>query len=167
MVPFLYYQRLSITKPRVFNFFSALRESTTLPIGAAGFCWGGKFAVLLCADTEKTSSGKSLIDVGYTAHPSSLAMPTDIEQVKLPLCISNGTLDIQLKPEGMETIKRIFEEKEKEFGTGRFEMNVIEGARHGFAVRGNPGDEDEKKRGQLAEDQGVDFFKRWLVHGKA
>ena len=167
MVPFLYSQRLSVTKPRVFDFFATLRESTTLPIGAAGFCWGGKFAVLLCADIEKTSSGKSLIDAGYTAHPSQLAMPTDIEQVKLPLCISNGTLDIQLKPEGMETIKRIFKEKEKEFGTGRFEMNVIEGARHGFAVRGNPGDEEERKRGQLAEDQAVDFFRRWLVQGKA
>ena len=166
MVPFMYYQRLSITKPRVFNFFTALRESTTLPIGAAGFCWGGKFSILLCADIEKTSSGKSLIDAGYAAHPSNLVMPTDIEQVKLPLCISNGTLDIQLKPEGMETIKGIFKEKEKEFGTGKFEMNVIEGAKHGFAVRGNPGDEEEKKRGQLAEDQAVDFFKRWLVQGK-
>lgn len=87
--------------------------------------------------------------------------------MKLPLCISNGTLDIQLKPEGMETIKGIFKEKEKEYGTGKFEMNVIEGARHGFAVRGNPGDEEEKKRGQLAEDQAVDFFKRWVVQGKA
>ena len=167
MVPFLYSQRQSITKPRIFNFFATLRESTTLPIGVAGFCWGGKFVVLLCADVEKTSSGKSLIDAGYTAHPSQLVIPIDIDNVKLPLCISNGTLDIQLKPEGMETIKGIFKEKEKELGTGKFEMNVIEGARHGFAIRGNPGDEEEKKRGQLAEDQAVEFFKRWVVQGKA
>ena len=94
-------------------------------------------------------------------------MPADIENVKLPLCISNGTLDIQLKPEGMETVKGIFKEKEKEFRTGKFEMNVIEGARHGFAVRGNPGDKEEKKRGQLAEDQAVNFIKRWVVQGRA
>lgn len=30
-------------------------------------------------------------------------------------------------------------------------------------IRGNPGDEDEKRRGQMAEDQAVDFFARWLV----
>ena len=61
-------------------------------------------------------------------------MPTYIEQVKLPLCISNGTLDIQLKPEEMETIKGIFKEKEKEFGTGIFELFVVAGSRVGFAV---------------------------------
>jgi len=42
-----------------------------------------------------------------------LVMPTDIEKVKLPLCISNGTLDIHLKPDGMEVVKGIFKEKEK------------------------------------------------------
>ena len=163
MIPFLYSQRQAVSKPRVLSFFKALRESTTLPIGVAGFCWGGKFAVDLCADTERTSSGKTLVTAGYTAHPSSLVMPTDIEKVKLPLCISNGTQDIQLKPTDLETISTIFAEKEKEFGAGMFEMNVIEGAKHGFAVRGNPGDEEEKKKGQLAEDQAVEFFTKWLV----
>ena len=92
-------------------------------------------------------------------------MPTDLEKVKLPLCISNGTQDIHLKPHHMEKIKEMFAAKEKEYGEGMFEMNVIEGARHGFAVRGNPGDEEEKARGQLAEDQAVEFFGRLLVKG--
>lgn len=96
-----------------------------------------------------------------------LTMPTDIENVKLPLCISNGTLDIQWKPDGMEVVKGILKEKEKEkeFRVGKFEMNVVDGARHGFAVRGDPGDEEESKRGQLAEDQAVGFFGRSLVKG--
>lgn len=119
-----------------------------------------------CADETKTAEGKSLIDAGFTAHPSQLTMPTDIEAVKLPLCISNGTLDIQIKPDGMEQIKAIFKEKEKEFGEGKFEMNVVEGAKHGFALRGNPGDEEENARGILAEDQAVDFFSKWLIKGK-
>ncbi len=77
------------------------------PVGAANsFCW--------CALTPtKISSCASLIDAGFTAHPSMLVMPTDIEKVKLPLCISNGTLDIHLKPDGMEVVKGIFKEKEK------------------------------------------------------
>lgn len=167
MIPYMYSTRLSITQPRVFKWFSDLRSSTPLPIGTAGFCWGGKFVVLLCANEEKTADGKALIDAGFTAHPSMLTMPTDIENVKLPLCISNGTLDIQLKPDGMEVVKGIFREKEKEFGEGKFEMNVIEGAKHGFAVRGNPGDEKENARGVLAEDHAVEFFTKWLLKDKA
>lgn len=168
-MPFaLYHCRASVCKPRIFAFFAALRSSTSLPMGAAGFCWGGKYVTLLCQDSEKTSSGKPLLDCGFTAHPSQLVLPTDIEAVKLPLCISNGSEDFQLKPEGNEMIEEIFARKELELNPDgkrgkMFEMNVVEGARHGFAIRGNPGDEDEKRRGQMAEDQAVDFFGRWLV----
>lgn len=164
----MYNCRAAVCKPRIFNFFSSLRSSTSLPVGAAGFCWGGKYVALLCQDTEKSASGKTLVDCGFTAHPSQLALPADIEAVRLPLCVSNGTLDFQLKPEGNEMIREIFARKEAELNAGgkrgkMFKINVVEGARHGFAVRGNPGDEDEKTRGQMAEDQAVDFFARWLV----
>lgn len=168
-MPFaLYYCRASICKPRIFSFFSSLRSSTSLPIGAAGFCWGGKYVTLLCQDTERSSSGKTLLDCGFTAHPSQLVLPMDIEAVKMPLCISSGSMDFLLKPEGYEMIKEIFARKEGELNAegkrgAMFEMNVVDGAKHGFAIRGNPGDEDEKRRGQMAEDQAVDFFGRWLV----
>ena len=64
-------------------------------------------------------------------------------------------------------IREVFAQKEGELNVDgkrgkMFEMIVVEGARHGFAIRGNPGDEDEKRRGQMAEDQAVDFFGRWL-----
>ena len=77
-------------------------------------------------------------------------------------------MDFQLKAEGNEMIRDIFARKEGESNAGgkrgkMFDMIVVEGARHGFAIRGNPGDEDEKRRGQMAEDQAVDFFGRWLV----
>lgn len=124
---------------------------------------GGNFAILLCnTDNVHTPEGKSLIDVAYTAHPSGLVLPKDIEDVKVPLCISNGTLDIGLKADGMEKIQAAFAKKEG-FDEGKYELNAVEGAKHGFAVRGNPGDEDEKRRGQLAEDQAVNFFEKWLV----
>ena len=113
----LYRCRASICQPRIFNFFSSLRSSTSLPIGAAGFCWGGRYVALLCQDAEKapsSPSGKALLDCGFTAHPSGLVLPTDIEAVKVPFCISNGSMDFQLKAEGNEMIRKIFARKEGE-----------------------------------------------------
>lgn len=39
-------------------------------------------------------------------------------------------------------------------------MNFIEGAKHGFAVRVDPGDEKENKRGMMAEDDAFNFFSK-------
>ena len=171
-MPFaLYHTRASICKPRIYAFFTSLRASTPLPIGTAGFCWGGKYVTLLCQgsdnDDEKEEAS-SLVDCGFAAHPSGLDLPTDVEAVRLPLSICNGSLDFQLKAEGNGIIEEVFERKEGELNKdgkrGRmFEMEVMEGARHGFAIRGDPGDEEEKRRGLMAEDQAVEFFGRWLV----
>ena len=51
LAPFGYRNRLSVCWPRVEPFFKSLRESTDLPIGAIGYCWGGrcKFAAFLNA----------------------------------------------------------------------------------------------------------------------
>ena len=80
-----------------------------LPIGLAGFCWDGKYNALLCQDTEN-----SWLDCGFTAYPSRLVLPADIEGVKLPLCTCDGSMDSRLKPEGKEMIKEIFARKEVE-----------------------------------------------------
>ena len=123
---------------------------------------------MLCQGGTGDDKDKALIDCGFTAHPSALELPADMEAVKLPLSVCNGSLDFQLKAEGNGIIKEVFERKEGELNKdgkrGRmFEMEVMEGARHGFAIRGDPGDEEEKRRGQMAEDQAVEFFGRWLV----
>lgn len=45
-------------------------EDESHHIGVAGYCWGGKHTFLLPRDKAKTSSGRLLIDCGFTAHPS-------------------------------------------------------------------------------------------------
>ncbi len=87
-----------------------------------------------------------------------LALPGDVEAVRKPLGIAIGTQDFQLPMAGVEQVKAIFERKEQ----GKFELRVYEGAKHGFAVRGNPAVEKELKQGIEAEDQAVSWFKRWL-----
>ena len=159
-IPFMYNNREAIVKPRIFDFFKALRqnEAANLPVGTAGFCWGGRYVTLLCHDTEKAPNGKSLVDAGFTAHPSSLVVPDEVEPVQKPLSIANGTLDFQLTVPGMEQVKAIFAGKEQ----GKFELVMYEGAKHGFAVRGNPDNVEELKQALQAEDQAVAWFSKWL-----
>ena len=116
---------------------------------------------LLCADPEKAANGKSLIDAGFTAHPSMLDVPTDIEAVKLPESISVGDVDFGLPMAGVKQIQEIFGKK-NQTEEGRYEIVVLEGAKHGFAVRGDPNVKKEMEQGIIAEDQAVNWFKKWL-----
>lgn len=160
-VPFLYYTRVSVAKPRIYKFFHALRanEAASLPVGAAGFCWGGKHVFLLCSDSEKASSGKSLIDCGFTAHPSNIVVPDEVQAVSLPLSVSIGDVDLAMPLKQVEQTKKILEEKGKE----THEVVVIPGAKHGFAVRAPPDDKSAVEQGVKAEDQAVAWFNRWFA----
>ncbi|KAI9880802.1 MAG: hypothetical protein M1830_000238 [Pleopsidium flavum] len=159
-VPFLFFNRLAVTKPRVYKFFHGLRanEAASLPVGAAGFCWGGKFVFLLCSDSEKAANGKSLIDCGFTAHPSNLAIPADAHDVTLPLSLAVGDVDIAMPLAQVQQAKDILEEK----GKDTHEVVIIPGARHGFAIRAHPDDEKAVEQGKQAEEQAVNWFTKWF-----
>ena len=124
-------------------------------------------AIYLAHGASSSSNGKPLIDAAFTAHPSNLAVPADIEKVKLPLSIAHGTEDVVLSNANAKTIQDIFTQKEKETGTQaqgeRFEIRTIEGAKHGFAVRGDPDDKAELEYAQIGEDQAVTWFQKWLL----
>ena len=161
MVPFLYLNRIAATRPRVFKFFNDLRasqEGMRLPIGAAGFCWGGLYTVLLCHGAEKVN-GKTLVDFGYTAHPSNLTMPGDMEGVELPLSIIIGDKDFVMPAPQVEQAQRILNKKDQ---SGKYEVTVIPGARHGFATRGDLKNEPEEQQAKQAEEQAVAFFSKWI-----
>jgi len=117
--------------------------------------WGGKHAVLLAADEKKAANGKALIDSAFTGHPSALEVPKDIENVKLPLAIAIGTKDVMLHGKGLETTREILERK-----PAYTEVQVYEGAGHGFCVRADPTTEDAIRQAKEAEEQAVSFFKR-------
>lgn len=153
--------------PRIVSFLTSLRASTDDRIGVAGFCWGGKFAVLLCDPaTYSTGDGKSLIDCAFVAHPSNLSLPTEIEKVTLPLRICQGSEDFVLGMDKVRQIEGIFAGKERQLDQsekGKFVITVVEGAKHGFAVRGDLGVEEEVRQGMVAEDDAVTWFQKWLV----
>ena len=162
--PFLWYCRDANVKPRILNFFKGLRsaEGKDLRIGVAGFCWGGRHTVLLAHDVEKTSDGRSLIDAAYTAHPSMLSVPADINAIKLPISMSLSTADGALPLAKAKETESILNKKD----STRHEIylgGIFEGAKHGFAIRGDPKNEKETEVGMAAEDQAVSWFLKQLV----
>ena len=174
-IPWKMKTKFSVSYPRVVDFVQKLRTTEPpfptkdLKIGVAGFCWGAKHCTLLSHDDpslhverheSQNGAGKkaSLIDCSFQAHPSSLEIPTDAEAIKKPTSVSVGDVDAVLKKADAEKMKAILEAKGSDH-----EMNILPGAKHGFAVRTHPEDETETKQAQLAEDQAIAWFTRWLV----
>ena len=147
-------------------FLTDLRANTdnSIPIGVAGYCWGGKHAITLAhGTTTLPDSTRTIVDCAFVAHPSGLDFPSDIEKISLPFSLAIGDKDIVMGPKMVEESREILEKK-----TGRVHSEVVvyAGAKHGFAVRGDPESESEVEREGQAQDQAVRWFRRWLAEGK-
>lgn len=160
-VPFLIRNRFSVCWPRVTGFLSQLQQhkEAGLPVGIAGFCWGGLHTVRLTHDTAemKTSSGRALADAFFTAHPSSIDIAQDIGNVARPLSIAIGDDD------GVMGIKQV-REAESILENMDVDTSVViyPGAKHGFAVRASRAEPDSKETRQAkeAEEQAIAWFKK-------
>ena len=85
-----------------------------------------------------------------------MKIPQDIEGVRIPYSLAVGEEDSNLSMKSVAVVKGVLAEKKREV---RSEVVIYEGARHGFAIRGNPGDKRELLRGEEARAQAV----RWLI----
>jgi dienelactone hydrolase len=143
----LIFHRGSVTGPIVKNFFTILRtENPDLKIGVAGFCWGGKYAVLL---GQEHFSDIHLVDAVFTAHPSMLVIPGDVQQPFAPVSIGVAGKDHSYTPKVGEQVEEIW--KKGDFS--KWEQIVYKDAEHGFAVRGNMNDPTEKEDMEKSIDQ--------------
>ena len=103
--------------------------------------------------------GKPLMDAGFTAHPSNLVIPGEIEKVRRPVAIGIGDKDVVLPMAGVEKIKKIFESIQDV----ETEVKIYPGAGHGFAVRADlaPQEGSEAvKNATDSEEQAIAWFKR-------
>ncbi|EMC98596.1 hypothetical protein BAUCODRAFT_30863 [Baudoinia panamericana UAMH 10762] len=164
---FMYYCRQSVTEPRIMKFFKDLKqhEAKNLPVGTAGFCWGAQYVTKLCWDQEKVDGGKRLVDCGFVAHPSMLKYPGDIDMIVLPYSCAAAEIDPQMSAENAKQTKDILmakTAKTKDSGV-EHEFVMYDGAHHGFAVRADEDEKHEAEQGKKAEDQAVNWFKRWFA----
>ena len=100
-----------------------------------------------------------LIDCVFAAHPSYMDVPKDIEAITVPTSVAVGDEDMAMKVPLIKQMKEILEVKKK----GDHEVNILPGAKHGFAIRTHPDDEHEMECAEKAEVQALDWFTRFLV----
>ncbi|KAF1983907.1 alpha/beta-hydrolase [Aulographum hederae CBS 113979] len=157
-----YHTRSKVCQPKIFNWFKALRqnEAASLRIGVAGFCWGGRWVFRLAADPERVG-GKPLVDCAYTGHPAQVQVPVDAHNVKIPLSISQSVIDKPLPQPKAEEVRNILMEKTKS-GQCECEFVWFTERQHGFALRFDSENTAEAQDALKAEDQAVEWYKRWL-----
>ncbi|CAH0024564.1 unnamed protein product [Clonostachys rhizophaga] len=160
MVPFSIRNNPEKRYPGVRQFMDDLRcsEASNLKVGVVGFCWGA-YGVTHLAHGGLASNGKTLIDAAFTAHPSEIKVPEHIENVKLPYSMVIGDIDFALPLKDVQKAAEILEGK-KDLDS---EVVIIPNAKHGFAVRGDPNNKEDKEMADQAEDQLVRWFAKYLV----
>ena len=157
MIPFSILNSFERTYPRVLSFFEKVRqnEGATIPVGAVGFCWGGKHVIHLAhgATASGEGGGKPLVDAVFTGHPSLLKLPADVEPVRKPLSIAVGDKDIWLTAKGVETVRRVFAGL-----TSPTELTVYPNAGHGFTVRQDKTNPEQERQAKEAQAQALEWF---------
>lgn len=131
-----------------------------------GFCWGGKYALRAGLESnmiEKEGKKVPLVDAIVALHPSNLALPGDAEHLVVPTSIGWGEADSEVNIKQKGEIEQLHA-KEKQAGRSLPEVvhQVYKPGRHGFAVRGNPDDPQEKKCLEDSEKQVLDWMAKWL-----
>ena len=150
------------------DFLQKLRRGTprSQKIGMVGFCWGGKYALraglesnMIEVDGEKVP----LVDAVVALHPSHVAIPDDVETLVVPVSYGWGLEDEGVSIEQKGKVENTHS-KAKTAGrkVPEMEHKVYKPGRHGFAVRGNPDDPQERACLEDSMKQVLEWFARWL-----
>lgn len=92
--PWLVKHREAVARPLIDGFVNTVRQIPgTNKVGAIGFCWGGRYAILQAHGPSKDGESVGGVDAAYACHPSLVAIPADFDPVTKPLSLALGTKD--------------------------------------------------------------------------
>lgn len=142
--------REGISKPLIDSFINAVRSIPgTGKVGALGFCWGGRYAIL---------AAHGEVDAAYACHPSLVAVPGDFEAVSKPLSLAVGDQDSLLDKDTVGKIQDLMAKKT----SLPHELRIYEDQVHGFALRSDWSSEKDRKAMDETEKQGIEWFNKYL-----
>jgi len=111
---------------------------------AVGYCFGAPYVFDQCAG--------DLISAGAVAHPSS-TMESHIKGVKKPILFSCAETDNAFPPEKRHLAESVLAENKQ-----LYHFQLFSGVSHGFAVKGDPGQENSK----WAKEESAAGILRWF-----
>lgn len=150
------------------EWLAELRRATpsTQKIGMVGTCWGGRYALRAALEENMIDIGgvkTPLVDAVVALHPSNLSIPADVENTIVPVTIGWGKNDQGVSFAQKSQVEEAHEKAKKE---GKKVTDVVHQVytpgRHGFSVRGNPDDPEERKALEDSEKQVLEWMDRWL-----
>ena len=137
--------------PAILSFARLLRQQHK-HIGAVGYCWGGKPALILAS-----KANARLVDCISIAHPS-FCTKEDISGVAVPIQIIAPEHNPQYTPELKEHSHKTFQM----LGIS-YDYLYFPGRKHGFAVKCEENDAGEKKDMNFAKNAVVYWFSSHFI----
>lgn len=114
-----------ITSKIVDKFLNQIKADGFGDLYGIGYCFGAKFAIQHLAKD-------GLFVTAALAHPSLIAVE-DVENLVKPVLISTGDFDSSFTPDLRAKTIEILSEKK----TVRYQLDIFQGATHGYAVKGD------------------------------
>ncbi|KAJ3034202.1 hypothetical protein HDV00_005372 [Rhizophlyctis rosea] len=139
----------NVTDPKIAGSIKYLREKLGFKkVALTGYCFGGKYVFRFLA---KGKGG----DVGFAAHPSLLEKG-EIASIVGPASVAAAETDSLLTPDFRKDMEAILKNT-----TVPYSVALYGGTSHGFGVRANVSDPEQKYAKEAAFFQAVQFFQAW------
>ncbi|KAK0622791.1 dienelactone hydrolase [Immersiella caudata] len=139
-----------VTDPIIASAINHLRTVYGIKkIGLTGYCFGGRYSFRFVGE------GKGG-DAAFAAHPSLLGND-EIQAIKGPAAIAAAETDGMLTPARKSEVEALLGK-----GTVPWSVSLYSGTNHGFAVRANISDPEQKWGKEEAFLQAVRWFDRFL-----